>query len=196
MRLVETTLPGVVILEPHVHRDDRGFFLEVYRADRLAALGIDVRFVQDNQSRSERGTLRGLHWQWRRPQAKLIRVVAGEIFDVAVDIRRGSPTFGRWVSETLSAGNFRQMFVPEGFAHGFCVTSDVADVEYKCSDVYDPAGEAGLAWDDPALGIAWPVGEPVLSDRDRRHPGFDPDRSEFPRLAGSALVWPASSRDD
>ena len=189
MRLIETALPGVVILEPHVHRDNRGFFLEVYRADRLAALGIDVRFVQDNHSRSERGTLRGLHWQWRRPQAKLIRVVTGEIFDVAVDIRRGSPTFGRWVGVTLSAGNFRQMFVPEGFAHGFCVTSDLADVEYKCSDVYDPGGEAGLAWDDPAIGIEWPVIEPVLSERDTRHPGLDPDRPDFPRLAGSALVW-------
>ena len=190
MRLIETALSGVAILEPQVHRDPRGYFVEVYRADRLASLGIDVRFVQDNQSRSERGTLRGLHWQWRRPQAKLIRVVTGEIFDVAVDIRRGSPTFGRWVGATLSAENFRQMFVPEGFAHGFCVTSDVADVEYKCSDVYDAGGEAGLAWNDPEVSIAWPCQHPLLSERDRNHPTLSACQA-LPSLDGARLRWPS-----
>src|SRR5207245_878211 len=147
-----------------------GFFLETYRADRYAAHGINGPFVQDNHSRSTAGTLRGLHLQLRRPQGKLIRVIEGEIFDVAVDVRRGSPTFGRWVGVTLSAGNFRQCFIPKGFAHGFAVVSVVAQVEYKCTDVYDAKSEIGIAWDDPAIGIAWPASNPVLSDRDKGHP--------------------------
>ena len=134
-------------------RDQRGFFLETYREDRLADGGITDRFVQANQSRSVRDTLRGLHWQWRRPQAKLVRVVNGAIFDAVVDVRRGSPTFGRWCGVELSADNFQQLYVPVGFAHGFCVTSDIADVEYLCSDYYDPAGEAGLLWSDPSIGF-------------------------------------------
>ncbi len=161
MRVVDTALPGVVIIEPAVARDERGLFLETWRADVFAAAGIADVFVQDNYSRSTRGTLRGLHWQWRKPQAKLVRVVAGSIFDVVVDVRRGSPTFGRWVGLELSAETFRQVYVPIGFAHGFCVTSEVADVEDKCSDVYDPGGEAGLIWNDPGLGIDWPVKEPA-----------------------------------
>ena len=172
MRVTPTaTLPDVLIVDPAVHVDDRGFFLESYHEPRYRGAGIAATFVQDNHSRSVRGTLRGLHWQTApRPQAKLIRVLAGEILDVAVDIRESSPTFGRWAAVTLSAENFRQLFVPTGFAHGFLVLSDVADVEYKCSDVYDPAAERGLMWNDPAIGIAWPIADPILSPRDRAHP--------------------------
>jgi dTDP-4-dehydrorhamnose 3,5-epimerase len=170
MRILETPLPGVLVIEPRVHADPRGFFLETYRADRYREAGILEPFVQDNHSRSVRGTLRGLHWQWRRPQGKLVRVVEGTIFDVAVDIRPDSPSFGRWTGVELSAATFRQMYIPPGFAHGFCVTTDVAEVEYKCTDYYDPGGEAGLIWSDPDVAIAWPVTEPRLSDRDGRHP--------------------------
>jgi dTDP-4-dehydrorhamnose 3,5-epimerase len=169
VRAVATDLPGVLVIEPDIHRDDRGFFLEAYHATKYRALGIDKPFVQDNHSRSVRGTLRGLHLQAIRPQAKLVRVVAGEVFDVAVDVRRGSPTFGRWAGVTLSAENFRQLYVPAGFAHGFCALSDVAEVEYKCTDVYDAAAEIGIAWDDPAIAIRWPVAQPILSQRDRGH---------------------------
>jgi dTDP-4-dehydrorhamnose 3,5-epimerase len=179
MRIVDTALAGVRILEPDVHRDERGFFLESFRADWPLRAGGIVTFVQDNHSRSIRDTLRGLHWQWRRPQAKLIRVVAGAIFDVVVDVRRGSPSFGRWVGADLSAESFRQLFVPVGFAHGFCVLTDTADIEYKCSDYYDPAGEAGLAWDDPAVGVVWPVRTPLLSKRDQNHPPLTRDRTDL-----------------
>jgi dTDP-4-dehydrorhamnose 3,5-epimerase len=179
MRVIETALSGVRVLEPVVHRDDRGFFLESFRADRLAALGIPETFVQDNHSRSVARTLRGLHWQWRRPQAKLIRVLEGAIFDVVVDIRRQSPSFGRWVGVNLSSSDFHQLYMPIGFAHGFCVLSKTADIEYKCSDYYDPAGEAGLRWDDPAVGIEWPVRDPILSRRDMQHPAFGPDRADL-----------------
>jgi dTDP-4-dehydrorhamnose 3,5-epimerase len=158
------------MIQPVVHRDSRGFFVETYQADRYAAAGITAAFVQDNHSRSQRGTLRGLHWQVEPlAQAKLIRAVSGEIFDVAVDIRPGSPTFGRWVGVTISSENFLQMFVPIGFAHGFCVVSEVAEVEYKCSAAYDPEAERGLAWDDPDLAITWPTRTPTLSERDRSH---------------------------
>lgn len=170
MRVLPTELPGVVIIEPDVHRDGRGFFLETYHADRYRDHGIPGPFVQDNHSQSVAGTLRGLHLQLRRPQGKLIRVVEGEVFDVAVDVRRGSPTFGRWVSVTLTADNFRQCYVPPGFAHGFCVVSPIAQLEYKCTDLYDPASEIGIAWNDPAIGISWPVTDPILSQRDSRHP--------------------------
>jgi dTDP-4-dehydrorhamnose 3,5-epimerase len=170
MRVVETALPGVVVVEPDVHRDGRGFFLETYHADRYREHGIPGPFVQDNHSRSTAGTLRGLHLQLKRPQGKLIRVIEGEIFDVAVDVRRGSPSFGRWVGVTLTAENFKQVYVPPGFAHGFCTVSEVAQVEYKCTDLYDPASEIGVAWNDPALAIAWPVSQPLLSNRDSRHP--------------------------
>jgi len=170
VRVVGSTLPGVLVIEPDVYVDGRGFFLETYHAARYREHGIDAVFVQDNHSRSVERTLRGLHLQLRHPQAKLIRVIEGEIFDVAVDVRRGSPTFGRWVGVGLSASNFKQCFVPVGFAHGFCVVSAVAQVEYKCTDVYDPASEIGIAWDDPAIGIDWPVRDPLLSPRDSRHP--------------------------
>lgn len=170
MRLVATTLPGVVVIEPDVHRDGRGFFLETYRADKYRAAGIEAPFVQDNHSRSVERTVRGLHLQLRHPQGKLVRVIAGSIYDVAVDVRRGSPTFGSWFGVALSADNFLQCYVPPGFAHGFCVTSAVAEVEYKCTDVYDPASEIGIAWNDPALGIPWPVADPILSARDQANP--------------------------
>ena len=170
MNLIPTSLPGVLIIEPRVFRDERGFFLETYHAQRYRDAGLDAAFVQDNHSRSTRGTLRGLHWQAERPQGKLVRVLVGEIYDVAVDIRPDSPTFGKWVGFTLSADNFRQGWIPPGFAHGFCVTSEVAEVEYKCTDFYDRADEIGLRWNDPALGIAWPIDRPLLSDKDAALP--------------------------
>jgi len=173
MKVSATALPGVLVIEPTVHRDARGFFLETYHAPRYRAAGIDATFVQSNQSRSMRGTLRGLHWQeGHHPQAKLIRVVLGEVFDVAVDIRPDSSTFGRWVGVTLSADNFRQLYIPVGFAHGFCVLSEIAELFYQCSDVYDPASERGLMWNDPELAIDWPITEPVLSPRDASHPSL------------------------
>jgi dTDP-4-dehydrorhamnose 3,5-epimerase len=172
MRVLPTELPGVLVIEPAVHRDERGFFLESYHAERYRAQGIDGPFVQDNHSRSGTGTIRGLHLQVGRPQAKLIRAIAGSIWDVAVDVRRGSPTFGRWVAVTLSADNFKQCYVPAGFAHGFAVLSHVAEIEYKCTDVYDPASEIGISWNDPALAIPWPIEHPVLSLRDQAHPAL------------------------
>jgi dTDP-4-dehydrorhamnose 3,5-epimerase len=165
-----TKLSGVIIVEPDVHRDDRGFFLESYHREKYAAAGISLAFVQDNHSRSERGTLRGLHAQWRKPQGKLVRVLAGEIFDVAVDARLGSPTFGQWVGASLSSENHHQIWVPPGFVHGFCVTSEIAEVEYKCTDVYDPGGELGVIWNDPDIGIEWPLTNPTLSGKDAAAP--------------------------
>jgi dTDP-4-dehydrorhamnose 3,5-epimerase len=170
VRVVATEIPGVLIVEPAVHADGRGFFLETYHADRYRSHGIPGPFVQDNHSQSSAGTLRGLHLQLPRPQGKLVRVIEGEIYDVAVDVRRGSPTFGRFVAVTLSAANFRQCYIPPGFAHGFCVVSATAQVEYKCTDLYDAASEIGIAWNDPAIGIPWPVASPLLSPRDQRHP--------------------------
>jgi dTDP-4-dehydrorhamnose 3,5-epimerase len=172
VRVLSTSLPGVLVIEPVVHRDDRGVFVETYHQDRYRAAGIAAPFVQDNHSSSRKGTVRGLHLQARRPQGKLIRVVEGTIYDVAVDVRCGSPTFGRWVAITLDAASFRQCYVPPGFAHGFSVLSDVAVVEYKCTDVYDPESEVGIAWNDPVLAIPWPVERPVLSPRDRRNPAL------------------------
>ncbi len=170
MRFITTEIEGVVIIEPDVYRDTRGFFLETYHAEKYRNGGIDAVFVQDNQSRSVKDTLRGLHGQLRHPQGKLIRAIEGEIWDVAVDLRRDSPTFGRHVTATLSADNFRQMFIPPGFAHGFCVLSDVAQIEYKCTDFYRPGDEFAVAWNDPEIGISWPVAEPLLSERDHNAP--------------------------
>jgi dTDP-4-dehydrorhamnose 3,5-epimerase len=167
MRFVPTELSGVLVIEPDVYRDERGFFLETYHAQKYAAAGIPATFVQDNHSGSARNTVRGLHAQRRRPQGKLIRVLQGEIFDVTVDIRRGSPTFGRWLGVELSAQNFRQCYIPPGFAHAFCVLSDWAEFEYKCTDFYDPSDEIQLLWNDPDIGIRWPVRDPLLSDKDR-----------------------------
>jgi dTDP-4-dehydrorhamnose 3,5-epimerase len=163
---IETELPGVVVLKPKVFQDARGSFAETYHEQKFADLGITVKFVQDNHSRSSRGTLRGLHYQLSRPQAKLCRVVEGEVFDVAVDIRRGSPTFAKWVGVILSAEEMNQIFIPAGFAHGFVVLSEKAQFLYKCSDFYDPGGEGGVAWNDPELKIQWPITEPLLSGKD------------------------------
>lgn len=166
MRFLETELPGVVVIEPDVHKDARGFFLETYHARKYGDGRIPGPFVQDNHSHSQKGTLRGLHAQLRHPQGKLVRAVAGEMFDVAVDVRRGSPAFGRWVGVTLSGLNFKQLYIPPGFAHGFCVLSDEVDVEYKCTDFYDPADEITVLWNDPEIGIAWPIAAPALSKKD------------------------------
>ena len=184
MKFVPAELPGVIVVEPDVHRDSRGYFLEAYNAQKYKAGGIDGPFVQDNHSRSMEGTLRGLHLQLRRPQGKLIRVIEGEIYDVAVDVRRGSPSFGRWVGVGLSGENFKQCYVPPGFAHGFAVISPIALVEYKCTDLYDPADEIGIAWNDPALAIPWPVGQPFLSERDRRNPILAEVMDELPEWRG------------
>lgn len=170
MRIHPTALPEVLIVEPDVKRDARGFFLETYHAEKYQRAGLTVAFVQDNHSRSIQGTLRGLHAQRHRPQGKLVRVIQGEIFDVAVDIRKGSPTFGHWVSVTLAADNFLQCYIPPGYAHGFCVTSQVAEVEYKCTDFYDAADEITVRWDDASLGISWPTSSPILSAKDRDAP--------------------------
>lgn len=173
MRCIPKELPGVVLIEPVIHRDIRGFFLETFHAGKFAAAGLPSVFVQDNHSASIRGTLRGLHLQLRKPQGKLVRATLGEIWDVAVDVRPDSPTFGRWTAATLSAENSLQLYVPPGFAHGFCVVSERAHVHYKCTELYDPADEVGIAYDDPALNITWPVDQPLLSQRDRNHGGVD-----------------------
>ena len=170
MRFIETDLPGVILVEPAVHRDERGFFLETYHASRYREGGILESFVQDNHSRSSRGILRGLHAQLPNPQGKLMRVIEGSIYDVAADVRLGSPTFGKCVGAELSDENFRQLYVPPGLLHGFCVTSDVAQVEYKCTAIYDPEGEFSVRWDDPELAIDWPVSDPILSEKDRTAP--------------------------
>jgi dTDP-4-dehydrorhamnose 3,5-epimerase len=168
-----TQIPDVLILEPTVHRDDRGFFLESWREEWLESRGVIARFVQDNHSYSTRGTLRGLHYQLETPQGKLVQVISGEVYDVAVDIRRSSPTFGRWVSVRLSADDHRQLWIPPGFAHGFYVVSDSADVLYKCTEYYDPPQDRSLKWDDPDIGIDWPLISgcpPLLSKKDASAP--------------------------
>ena len=170
MRFIPTELPEVILIEPQLHRDSRGYFLETYHEEKYRVGGLTAPFVQDNHSCSVRNTLRGLHLQVRKPQGKLIRVVEGEIWDVAVDVRVESSTFGRWTAVYLSAENFRQLYIPPGFAHGFCVTSERAQVEYKCTALYDPADEMGIAYNDPALAISWPVQYPILSTRDRENP--------------------------
>jgi dTDP-4-dehydrorhamnose 3,5-epimerase len=170
MEFLPTELAGVLIIEPDVHRDARGFFLESYHARRYREAGIPELFVQDNHSRSTRGTLRGLHAQRSRPHGKLVRVIEGEVFDVAVDVRRGSPTFGRWEGVILSAENFRQCYIPPGFLHGFCVLTEAAELEYKVTDFYSPADELGVIWNDPDLAIAWPVSDPILSQKDASLP--------------------------
>ena len=164
MTIIETNLPGVVLIEPKVFPDARGFFYECYHAQRFAECGITARFVQDNHARSSRGTLRGLHFQLLQPQAKLCRVISGAVFDVAVDIRRGSPTFGQWCGAILSEENKRQIFVPRDFAHGYVVLSESAEFLYKCDDFYRPGDQRGIAWNDPQIGIEWPLGEIALSD--------------------------------
>ncbi|GJL58496.1 MAG: dTDP-4-dehydrorhamnose 3,5-epimerase [Nitrospirales bacterium] len=180
MKFLPTRLPEVLIVEPDVHRDQRGWFLETYHVQKYQDAGILPPFVQDNCSSSVRETLRGLHFQKARPQGKLIRVIRGEIFDVAVDIRKGSPTFASWVGVNLSAEDFRQIYVPMGFAHGFCVLSDVAEVEYKCTDVYAPGGEVTIRWNDPRIGIQWPIEQPLLSTKDAAGQVLDDLSDHFP----------------
>jgi dTDP-4-dehydrorhamnose 3,5-epimerase len=170
MKFLPTAIPEVVLVEPDVFRDDRGFFLETYQTRKYGTAGLPVAFVQDNHSFSTRGTLRGLHAQLRRPQGKLVRAILGEIFDVAVDIRPGSPTFGHWVSAVLSGENHHQLYVPPGFAHGFCVTSETAHVQYKCTELYEKDDEIAVLWNDPAIGISWPTTTPLLSPRDLAAP--------------------------
>ena len=170
MHVEATSIPGVLLVTPNVFRDPRGFFIETYHEERYCAAGMAARFVQDNHSLSSHNTLRGLHAQLKRPQAKLVRCVQGAIWDVAVDIREGSPTFGRWVGAELSAATARQIYIPEGFAHGFAVLSPTAEVEYKCSDVYVPEDQIAVRWDDPDLAVAWPLQEPLLSGKDGQAP--------------------------
>jgi dTDP-4-dehydrorhamnose 3,5-epimerase len=179
----QATLPEVLIVEPDVHADGRGFFVETYHASKFRELGVSVTFVQDNHSKSVRNTIRGLHLQVGSDQAKLVRVVEGEIFDVAVDVRRGSPTFGRWTAQLLSAENFKLCYLPVGFAHGFLVRSDTAQVEYKCSDFYDPSTEVGIAWNDADLAIDWSVDSPLLSERDRKNPSLAQAMDRLPVYA-------------
>lgn len=168
--VTETNLDGVVIVEPRVFKDDRGFFIETYNQRDAEAAGLPVTFVQDNHSFSTRGVLRGLHFQYPQWQGKLVRVASGEIFDVAVDIRPGSATFGRWEGVVLSRDNQRQLYVPPGYAHGFCVVSDTADVLYKCTSLYEPGQDRGVRWNDPDIGIDWPISDPVMSEKDARAP--------------------------
>lgn len=184
MNVTHTELPEVLIVTVDVHSDARGFFFEAYQQKKFADLGIAERFVQDNQSHSTKGVLRGLHYQLQNPQGKLVRVVHGEIWDVAVDIRKGSPRFSRWTAAVLSEENKRQLYVPPGFAHGFCVLSETADVLYKCTDFYVPGDEYGVRWDDPAIGIDWPPAHYRLSEKDRNYPCLR-DRGSMLPIYGS-----------
>jgi dTDP-4-dehydrorhamnose 3,5-epimerase len=170
VNVIATELPGVLILEPQIFADARGWFVETWSRKRYEQAGINLPFVQDNISFSRRAILRGLHYQYPNPQGKLVQVLSGEVLDVAVDIRAGSPTFGRWIGAALSAGNHRQMYVPPGFAHGFCVTSETAIFSYKCTDYYNPSAEGGILFSDPDIGIDWPVETPVLSEKDSKYP--------------------------
>ncbi len=172
MNIVQTPLDGVLIVEPKIFEDHRGFFTETWHRERYRQAGIDSAFVQDNMSFSARGVLRGLHYQIQHPQAKLVQVITGEIFDVAVDLRPGSPTFAKWTGVRLSGENHRQFYIPEGFAHGFCVLSEQAHFMYKCSDFYAPGDEGGILWSDPDIAIDWPVNDPVISPKDAALPAL------------------------
>ena len=180
MKVRETSLPGVLVLEPQVFRDDRGFFLETFSTKRLSGSGIPEHFAQDNHSRSKRGVVRGLHYQLEHPQGKLVHAARGRIFDVAVDIRRGSPSFAKWFGVELSDENLWSLWVPPGFAHGFCVLSDEADVMYKCTVPYVQSDDRGIAWDDPLIGIDWPVDTALLSPKDAGYAGLTLDRDDIP----------------
>jgi dTDP-4-dehydrorhamnose 3,5-epimerase len=179
-RRLDTRLAGLVLLEPEVHGDDRGFLVETFRADAWRELGVDADFIQDNHSRSRAGILRGLHFQTAPGQAKLVRCLRGRIWDVAVDLRRGSPTYGEWEGYELDDERHRQLYVPVGFAHGFCVLSEVADVHYKLSSLYDAATEAGIAWDDPGVAVDWPLDDPQVSQRDAAAPRLAEVAGELP----------------
>lgn len=181
MKIIATGLPGVVILEPVVFSDVRGSFFESFRADVLHGAGLPDRFVQDNHSCSHPGTIRGLHYQLRHPQGKLVRIIRGAVRDVAVDIRPDSPTFGRWIAVELSAANRRQLYIPPGFAHGFSVPDVESEMEYKCTDYYAPDDQRGVRWDDPTLAIDWGVAEPILSGKDGAYDLLTLSRADLPR---------------
>ncbi len=170
MKVEDTKLPGVLVLHPEVFHDKRGFFLEAWNSMRYENAGIQSRFVQDNVSFSKKGTLRGLHFQYPQPQGKLVQVLSGRVLDVVVDIRVASPTFGQWVTVVLGGDNHRQLYVPPGFAHGYCVTSDTALFTYKCTDFYNPSTECGIIWNDPDLNIDWPITQPLVSPKDATYP--------------------------
>ncbi|MDQ6873020.1 MAG: dTDP-4-dehydrorhamnose 3,5-epimerase [Gemmatimonadota bacterium] len=182
LQVRETDLPGVLIVTPPVFRDDRGFFLESFNEAAFAAAGLPTRFVQDNHNRSKKGVLRGLHYQLRRPQGKLVRVARGKIFDVAVDIRRGSPAFGKWVGVTLDDQEMSALWIPPGFAHGFCALSDDVDLTYKVTEFYSPGDERGIRWNDPLLKIDWPVATPIVNSRDRNYPPLRSDGDDLPLM--------------
>jgi len=176
----ETKIKGVYIIDVKTYGDNRGYFMETYKESDFKEAGLDYNFVQDNQSSSRKGVLRGLHFQKTHPQAKLVRVLKGEVFDVAVDLRKNSPTYGQWVGVVLSEENKRQFMIPRGFAHGFVVMSDYAEFAYKCDDLYHPEDEGGIMWNDPAIGIEWPeVGEIILSEKDKVHPSLADSKTEF-----------------
>jgi len=183
--VIPTALPGVVVIQPRVFPDERGFFFESYHAERYTEAGLPTQFVQDNHSSSLPGTIRGLHYQLLRPQGKLVRVIRGLVFDVAVDIRRGSPTFGRWVGVELSADNKRQLYIPPGFAHGFCVPQEPSEVEYKCTDFYRADDQRGVRWDDATIAIPWPAREPIVSEKDLTYAFLAEDRDDLPLYEGA-----------
>ena len=176
----KTEIEGVFIIEPKVFGDERGYFMETYHEEEFKKAGLDYKFVQDNQSRSHKGVLRGLHYQKNHPQAKLVRVIQGEVFDVAVDLRKGSKTYGKWVGVILSAENKKMFMIPRGFAHGFVVLSDTAEFVYKCDELYHPEDEGGIMWNDPDVGVIWPYdGEPQLSEKDKLHPSLKESKIKF-----------------
>jgi dTDP-4-dehydrorhamnose 3,5-epimerase len=170
MKVAASTLPGVIVVEPRVHQDSRGFFFESFHQAKYEEAGIKAQFVQTNVSRSAKGVLRGLHYQWPHPQGKLVSVSEGEVYDVAVDIRRGSPTFGQWMGVMLTADNHRHLWIPEGFAHGFCVLSDFATFTYQCTTLYDPVADASIRWNDQQISVDWPISQPLISDKDAKAP--------------------------
>ncbi|MCH3976606.1 MAG: dTDP-4-dehydrorhamnose 3,5-epimerase [Bacilli bacterium] len=180
MNFLKTKIDGVIIIEPKVFGDNRGYFMETYNEKEFKANGLDYNFVQDNQSKSKAGVLRGLHFQKTYPQAKLVRVLEGEVFDVCVDLRKGSLTYGKWVGVVLSEENKKQFMIPRGFAHGFVVLSESATFAYKCDEFYHPEDEGGIMWNDSEIGIAWPYkGEPLLSEKDKKHPSLKDSKVEF-----------------
>ena len=183
MTIHQTPLPGVLVLEPRVFRDERGFFLETFSTRESRGSGVPEVFVQDNHSRSSRGVLRGLHYQLNSPQGKLVHVARGAVFDVAVDIRTGSPHFGEWFGIELNDDNLKSLWVPPGFAHGFCVLSDFADVTYKCTDLYDGKDDRGIVWNDPRISIRWPTETPIVSQKDAGYEGLSESRADLPRFA-------------
>lgn len=183
MKISKTSLDGVLLVEPRIFQDERGFFIETFSTRAFAGSGIPEDFVQDNHSRSTRGVLRGLHYQLAHPQGKLVHVARGRIFDVAVDIRVGSPQFGQWYGVELNDENLASLWVPPGFAHGFCVLSDVADVIYKCTELYEGADDRGIAWNDPRIGVDWPIAKPIVSEKDQNHDGLWETRADLPRYS-------------